>query len=69
MVNRQDIHYDFWPLPYVIEAPAFLFAVATFLLGLQMDPQILGNGVRGAQSRDQRLAAGINPASGLRSFR
>ncbi|CAA7616126.1 conserved hypothetical protein [Candidatus Terasakiella magnetica] len=32
--NRQDIHFDLWPLPFGIELPAYLAVLGPLALGL-----------------------------------
>lgn len=59
VVNRQDLHFDLWPFPYGVEAPAFVAVLVPLALGLVLGAVLgwVSAGRARRTARDQRRRA------------
>ena len=74
VANRQEIHFDLWPLPYGIDVPAYLAVLGPLALGLTLGALLVwltGTGGRlraradrrRAESLERQLASSEKPVS------
>ncbi len=71
VVNRDDMTVSFYPLPYEVALPKFLFALLVFTLGLLAGSTLnslrLIKAKRSLKERERKIAAQENELSGLRT--